>query len=92
MPDRGKINMAIAKLQAAGDIALVNGDEWAKIPAVDALDIADLLESLTAETGVSARNIGKARTICRCPHCDTLLAYRGMDRCPNCGGEVDWYD
>lgn len=45
MTDREKINWAIAKLQAAGDIALVAGCELAKIPAVDALDIADLLES-----------------------------------------------
>ena len=93
MANREKINtvaMAIAKLQAAGDIALATGCELAKIPAVDALEIADFLKRLTAEAMASARNVGKARTIYRCPHCDTLLAYRGLDRCPMCGGEVNW--
>lgn len=47
MTDREKINTAIAKLQAAGDIALAAGCELAKIPAVDALDIADLLERMS---------------------------------------------
>ncbi len=51
MADREKINWAIAKLQAAGDIALATGCELAKIPAMDALEIASLLERLTAEVG-----------------------------------------
>lgn len=89
MTDREKINMAIAKLQAAGDIALATGCELAKIPAVDALDIADLLERMSREVTLSTQKVGKVRTT-RCPHCDTLLVYRGLDRCPMCGWEVNW--
>lgn len=40
------VGMAISKLQAAGDIALVSGCELAKLPAVDALHIADVLEAI----------------------------------------------
>ena len=51
MSDREKINRAIARLQAAGDIALATGCELTKIPAVDALEIADLLERMAKEVG-----------------------------------------
>ena len=37
-------NEAIARLQAAADIAIATGCELAKMPAMDALAIADLLK------------------------------------------------
>ena len=92
MANREKINtvaMAVAKLQAAGGIALATGCELAKISAVDALDIADLLERMSREVTLPAQKVGKVRTT-RCPHCDMLLVYRGLDRCPMCGKEVKW--
>jgi len=89
--DREKINMAIAKLQAAGDIALVAGCELAKIPAVDALEIADLLERLIAEAAASAQT-----EIVRCRNCRHYNTECCADGCGWCerhdfGTNDEWY-
>ncbi len=51
-------NEAIARLQAAADIAISTGCELAKMPAMDALAIADLLkkqEAVATDTNVPGK-------------------------------------
>jgi hypothetical protein len=86
---------AVAKLQAAGDIAIAAGCEIAKIPAIDVLAIADLLteqEPVKPEHGFPDL---------KCPNCGTAFVseigyllgkpiaeyYR---HCPGCGRWINW--
>ena len=83
--------MAIAKLQAAGDIALATGCELAKIPAVDALEIADLFERLTAEATVPVQTEnGRCRN---CRHYATECCSDGCGWCNRLdfGTYYEWY-
>jgi hypothetical protein len=74
---------AIAKLQAAGDIAIAAGCELAKIPAMDVLAIADLLTEHEPVKPEFRRGVPS------CGKCGNVLAnhYRN---CPWCGYEVNW--
>lgn len=75
---------AVAKLQAAGDIAIAAGCELAKIPAMDVLAIADLLKEQEA-VPVEWQGIPL------CGACKAaFLNLRPQKYCHECGRKVKW--
>jgi len=85
-------NEAIARLQAAADIAIATGCELAKMPAMDALAIADLLKE--QEPVKPKRVLGVLPDCYHCGVCgmdmlDTGDGYRPK-YCPQCGRAVKW--
>lgn len=80
---------AVAKLQAAGDIAIAAGCELAKIPAMDVLAIADLL---TEQEPVRWLKISPAG-IYECSGCGQIVLTSDIEAyrfCHGCGRKVKW--
>lgn len=87
---------AVAKLQAAGDIAFAAGCELAKIPAMDVLAIADLLTEQEPTTYAYDEYITPTCQTCGfhpfIAYIPTLerMEQKGYNYCPGCGRRIKW--
>ena len=88
-------NEAISRLQAAADIAIATGCELAKMPAVDALAIADLLkEQEPVQFKVTRQDKSYPFWDSVCTGCGykTSTVNNHWKYCPVCGRAVKWDD
>lgn len=76
---------AVAKLQAAGDIAIAAGCELAKIPAIDVLAIADLLTEHEPVKPIRQEGFSSVE----CGKCNSTIPLYCI-YCPFCGRKVLW--